>query len=90
MNIHGVSNDAKHMAGTVVVWWASTGLIMMKAKAHEGPVRQLQFDATKVTTMIFRRTVNQRAIGLAVPRANRGSHNSEENQERVILGNDWN
>ena len=36
------------LAGTVIVWWASTGLIMMKSKVHRGPIRQLQFDATKV------------------------------------------
>lgn len=36
------------LPGTVVVWWASTGLIMMKSKVHAGPVQQLQFDATKV------------------------------------------
>lgn len=38
-------------SGTVIVWWASTGLIMMKSKVHDGPVRQLQFDATKVIYM---------------------------------------
>lgn len=38
----------KRNAGTVVVWWASTGLIMMKSKVHAGPIQQLQFDATKV------------------------------------------
>ncbi|CAM9114367.1 unnamed protein product [Scytosiphon promiscuus] len=39
-----------HEDGTVVVWWASTGLIMMKSKVHGGPVQQLQFDATKVVS----------------------------------------
>ncbi|CAN0308989.1 unnamed protein product, partial [Ectocarpus sp. 12 AP-2014] len=39
-----------HEDGTVVVWWASTGLIMMKSKVHSGPIRQLQFDATKVVS----------------------------------------
>ncbi|CAM9770934.1 unnamed protein product, partial [Laminaria digitata] len=39
-----------HEDGTVIVWWASTGLIMMKSKVHGGPVRQLQFDATKVVS----------------------------------------
>lgn len=39
-------------AGTVVVWWASTGFIMMKSKVHAGPVQQLQFDATKVGATI--------------------------------------
>eukprot|EP00903_Cladosiphon_okamuranus_P006314 g6190.t1 len=39
-----------HEDGTVIVWWASTGLIMMKSKVHEGPVQQLQFDAIKVVS----------------------------------------
>ena len=39
---------ASTTTGTVIVWWTATGMITMKSKVHSGPVRQLQFDATKV------------------------------------------
>ncbi|CAM9423819.1 unnamed protein product, partial [Discosporangium mesarthrocarpum] len=39
-----------HEDGTIIVWWATTGLIMMTSRVHRGPVRQLQFDATKVVS----------------------------------------
>ncbi|CAM9393000.1 unnamed protein product [Choristocarpus tenellus] len=39
-----------HEDGTIIVWWATTGLVMMKTWVHKGPVRQLQFDATKVVS----------------------------------------
>ncbi|CAM9361466.1 unnamed protein product [Ascophyllum nodosum] len=41
---------ASTTTGTVIVWWTATGMITMKSKVHSGPVRQLQFDATKVVS----------------------------------------
>lgn len=50
------------LQGTLVVWWASTGLIMMKSKAHGGPVRQLQFDATKVMVTPAMRKISEATL----------------------------
>lgn len=47
--LHIINNTS----GIVIVWWLSTGMVMLKSKVHSGPVRQLQFDATKVYNRLY-------------------------------------
>ncbi|CAM9121197.1 unnamed protein product [Chrysoparadoxa australica] len=39
-----------HQDGTLIVWWADSGLVMLKVKVHSAPIRDLQFDATKIVS----------------------------------------
>lgn len=36
--------------GHIIVWWLQTGDILQRSKAHDGPVFDLQFDATRVVS----------------------------------------
>lgn len=36
--------------GHIVVWWLQTGEVLQRSKAHNGPVFDLQFDATRVVS----------------------------------------
>ena len=36
--------------GLISVWWIESGTMIKQCKAHDGPVVDLQFDATKIVS----------------------------------------